>query len=426
MKVKVRKIENLIEREIKIPPSKSLAHRALICASLAEGESIIHNIDYNDDILATLQGLEKLGVSFEKGERSVKVFGKRLTTSKDKKVIDCNESGSTLRFLIPIFAQTTGLTLFTGKGRLLERPLAIYQNLFQAQGKQFDIYKDRIDVMGPLEAQEFIIPGDVSSQFISGLFFILPLLKKDSIVKVKSPFESQSYVKLTLDMLEQFGVLIEKKEEGIYFIQGNQQYKPQEIEIEGDFSQFAFFAALGCFKGPIQCKGLSHHSSQGDRSIVDHLKAMGAKVEEIESGYEIHPSSLSGATFNLQECPDLGPILSVCGSLAKGKTELTGISRLRLKESDRVQAIETELKKLGVQIESSEQKQWIYSTQKWVYNEPLSGHRDHRIVMALVIGAICSNQEIEISTAEAIHKSYPSFFDELRRLGIQITEEGEL
>ncbi len=427
MKVRIEP-QPLKNQIIHLPPSKSLAHRALICASLTEGTSIIEGVDFSEDIQATIDGLKKLGVGFKEIQGALEVTGVTKCQSRTEiKSIDCCESGSTLRFLIPIFAQTGEKVRFTGKKRLFERPLEIYKDLFNNQGLKFEeIGDNQIEIQGPLQGGDLFLSGDKSSQFISGLCFILPLLEKDTRVIIENSFESQSYVDLTIEMLNLFGIQIQREGNEIR-VQGGQQYKPTKLKLEADYSQFAFFAVLGMFHGPLDCLGLSHQSKQGDKAIVDILKKMGGNIEEIPQGYRIFPSKLKGTEVSLKDCPDLGPILSVVGSLSKGKMILKESQRLRLKESDRIQSMEEELKKCNILTESTKDTMIIYGDKGWRVANQLESHGDHRIAMALVIGGLCCNEPIVLNQAESVKKSYPSFYEDLQKLGIEVAiEEGVL
>lgn len=408
-----------------IPPSKSMAHRAIVCAALAQGRSIISNLDYSDDISATIEGMRQLGASIETRSDSAVVVGIGSMSVDHAMTVDCAESGSTLRFLIPLFSLSGQRIRFVGKNRLLKRPQSVYQTLFQAQGLFYQHDAEKIEIEGAIRPGEITLRGDVSSQFISGLLFALPLCAKDSKLIIQPPFESRSYVALTIEMLEKFGITIRMEGENTLIVPGNQQYRAQDVKIEGDYSQLAFFAALGALNGPLEAQGLRLDSLQGDRVIVDLLKAMGVRIQSVPEGFRIDPSRLNGTRIDLADCPDLGPILMVLATFADGKTVIENAGRLRLKESDRIAAMESELKKVGAKITSTDDTITIEGPTAWQGGQTLSGHRDHRIVMSLAIGATLADRPITISEAQSIAKSYPGFFSDLKALGIQVEESEE-
>lgn len=408
--------------EIMIPPSKSLAHRAVICAALAKGHSRIDNIDYSVDIKATLSAMEVLGAKIIYGKDYVEIDGTDSLDKVEKLMVDCQESGSTLRFLIPLFSLCNTQVTFTGKGRLMQRPQSIYEQLFEENGHPLKRTENTLVVTGPVKGGEIHLRGDVSSQFISGLLFTLPLLKEDSKIIIEGPFESRSYVDLTVDMLKKFGIQIHMKDRMID-IPGNQNYACAHVRVEADYSQLAFYAALGVLNGPLTCLGLNADTKQGDRAIVIFIEQMNGFVERFDDLITFNKSSLRGCVIDLSDCPDLGPALMMLASFAQGETKIINAGRLRIKESDRILAMETELKKCGVQIHSSEDTVWIQGRTKWHPAEVISSHNDHRIVMAMAIGAVISEVPVTIEGAEAIRKSYPGFFDDLKQLGVEVHVE---
>ena len=258
--------------EIKIPSSKSMGHRAIICASLANGKSIISNLDYSDDILATIDGMRKLGANIQCEKDRLIIEGIENFDSLKDKIIDCNESGSTLRFFIPIFSLTGDKISFTGRNRLLKRPQKIYEEIFKEQNLYYFQDEDKIEIKGKLKAKEYFIDGNISSQFISGLLFTLPLLEENSIININPPFESASYIDLTMEVLKEFGITINKVTPLRFEIQGGQKYIAKDYKVEGDFSQLAFFAVLGALNNDLKCIGVKHNSKQGDKAIIDILK----------------------------------------------------------------------------------------------------------------------------------------------------------
>ena len=406
--------------EIKIPSSKSMGHRAIICASLANGKSIISNLDYSDDILATIDGMRKLGANIQCEKDRLIIEGIENFYSLKDNIIDCNESGSTLRFFIPIFSLTGEKISFTGKNRLLKRPQKIYEEIFKEQNLYYFQDEDKIEIEGKIKAKEYFIDGNISSQFISGLLFTLPLLEESSIININPPFESASYIDLTMEVLKEFGITINKVTPLRLEIQGGQKYRAKDYKVEGDFSQLAFFAVLGALNNDLKCTGVKHNSKQGDKAIIDILKKSGVKIEEIEEGYLIHKGKVKGCEIDLGDCPDLGPILNVLAMYGKGEFKTFNAGRLRLKESDRISAMEEELKKLGVEIETTEDEIKILGKKNYLGNIEVFGHKDHRIVMSLAIAGTVLEKPIIIDGAEAVEKSYPKFFQDLESLNIKI------
>lgn len=403
---------------IKIPPSKSMAHRAIICASLANGKSIISNIDYSVDIQTTIDCMKKLGAQIECYDDYVIVNGIQDFNHLMNNQIECNESGSTLRFLIPIFSLTNQKVIFTGKNRLLKRPQKIYEEIFLNSNLYFNQNDERIVIQGKLPAKEYTLKGNVSSQFISGLLFTLPLLENDSTIHILPPFESKSYIDLTLQMLEKFKIHITWIDENTLYVKGNQKYFAHDEVVEGDFSQFAFFGVLGAINHDLEIRGMDHQSLQGDKQILDILKDFGCCFEENHSTYQIHSSHLTAHDIDLKNCPDLGPILCILAMFSKGTTHIYHASRLRLKESDRIEAMVSECAKMGCKIDVIQDEMLIHGG----YHTPqieLSGWKDHRIVMACAIALTRLGGTIH--GAEAITKSYPSFFEDLKSIGIEVS-----
>lgn len=418
MKVKIYPSD--VSGSIKIPPSKSMSHRAIICASLAKGRSKITNIAFSEDVLTTIEGMKNLGAKIDCYDDFVIVDGIYNLENPVNNQIDCNESGSTLRFFVPIFSLTNQEITFWGKNRLLIRPQEIYREIFTSRNLEFSQDTEKLIIKGSLKPDIYTLNGDVSSQFISGLLFALPLLSGDSEIHIKEPYESRSYVDLTLQMLNEFGIDIKYTDNNTLFIKGNQSYLAHNHEVEGDFSQFGFFGCLGAINNTLNCIGLNHNSLQGDKEMVDILKNAGVKIEEITGGYQIFKSTINPLKIDLANCPDLGPILSVLCANSTGDCEIFNASRLRIKESDRILAMETELKKFGIELSSTNDEVFIKGQSSFDTNSELSGHKDHRIVMALAILATISKKPIVISEAEYIKKSYPHFFEDLAKLNVKV------
>ena len=404
---------------ITIPPSKSLAHRAIICACLAPGRSVISNIDYSVDIRATIEGMRHLGASIKEDKDTLFIDGIE-TFQYDGDVVNCHESGSTLRFFLPLFSLTGKRATFSGSKRLIERPQNVYEMLFQEQGIDFVRTYPNIIIDGRLKPGELTLKGNVSSQFITGLLFALPLLEADSKIHIEPPFESRSYVDLTIQMLKRFQIIVEYEDAYTLAIKGNQQYQPTDVLVEGDYSQLVFWASLGVLNHSVETHGLDLHSLQGDKKTIDIFQSMNAGIKVLDDGYQFCPGTLNGTVIDLNDCPDLGPMLFALATQASGKTTFQNAGRLRIKESDRIEAMETELKKLGCSISSTFGTVTITGPVKLQGNVTLHGHNDHRIVMALSILATIADEPITIDDAQAISKSYPGFFKDLASCGIFI------
>ena len=382
------------------PPSKSMAHRALICGALCEN-TVIENVAFSNDIEATLACLAALGATVNTTGAAVRIGGLSLSKVPEHALLPCNESGSTLRFFLP-FCMAAGVPItLTGSARLFERPLTVYEDIARAQHIRFDKEHDRVTVCGRLTSGDYTVPGNISSQFITGLLFVLPLLSGNSTLAVTEPFESASYIDLTLHCLSMFGVNVER-DGNRFFIRGGQSYTAQRYRVEGDCSNAAFLEAFNLLGGGVQVDGLNTHTLQGDRvytAIFDGL-ARGEK------------------RFDLTDCPDLAPIAFAMAAALGGAT-FTGTARLRIKESDRASAMAQELPKFGIAVTVEDNAVTVHKGTLTRPSVPLSGHNDHRIVMALAVLATLTGGTIE--GAEAVQKSYPNFFEQLRSLQIGIT-----
>ncbi len=406
--------------ELSAPPSKSAAHRLLLCAALANGESRLRGVAFSQDIRATIGAAQALGANIaadeERGTVSVHGVGvPYLDRSAAPCTIDCRESGSTLRFLLPLFPALGKTATFTGKGRLPERPIGLLADELIRHGAAFSTADGLpCTVSGKLHPGRYLLPGNVSSQFFSGLLFALPLLGGDSEVVFTRPLESAGYVQMTLQALEKSGVQAVCTEEKL-LIPGRQRFSPFEETIEGDFSNAAFWLCAAALGSPLLCSGLSEGSLQPDRAVLPILERMGAKVY-VESGrVSITPQKLQGIEIDCAPIPDLFPVLAVTAAFAEGKTVFYNARRLRLKECDRLHAVADCLTRLGARVEEEEERLVVFG------GHPLSGGRvegynDHRIVMAMAIAALCCEGPVTITGAQAVEKSYPDFFMQFERL----------
>lgn len=415
---------------IHIPPSKSMTHRAIICAFLSKGESRIDNVELSDDIIATCRAAEALGGEIDILESAVSdrkklvIRGKGGITIKNH-TIDCGESGTTARFIIPISRLSSEQVTVTGRGRLIDRPFNVFYDLFDAHGIPYQTMDGKLPVTfgGELKPGNFRLRGDISSQFISGLLLTLPLLPGVSNITVTTPLESAKYIDMTLEMQKLFGIRIDyDREENQFTIPGWQTYKPQDYQVEGDWSQAAFWLAAGILSGPIELEGLNPDSLQGDKVIETLFNGMGAALLWDNGILEVRKNKLHGIEMDVSQCPDLVPVLAVLGAIAHGETELYNAARLRIKECDRLKAMTTELKSIGANIIEMEDSLKIEGV------EMLSGGRvygwnDHRIVMAMAIAAVLCQRNMTIEGCEAVNKSYPSFWEHYRSLGGVISEQ---
>lgn len=401
--------------KVSAPPSKSLSHRALICAALSNGVSVISNLTYSDDVLATMSALKQLGAKFTQEEHTLTIKGiKRIKSTNG--TIDCNESGSTLRFLIPLFSLTNKKVVFTGKKSLIARPQTIYQTIFEEDGNVFEITEDEITINGSIKAREYFVRGDVSSQFISGLLFALPLLEHDSKIIVDGTLESKSYINLTISILEEFGIKIRTSNEGFY-IEGDQSYHAHNYNVEGDFSQAAFFLVGGALNGTATVTNLEHDSEQGDRAIINIIKEAKGKVIFTENGFTTETSQTYGSTIDLADCPDLGPIVALLAAVSSGTTILKNVHRLKLKESNRIETTVETLTKLGANIVYKNNEIVITGKPALTGGVTIDSFNDHRIAMMVSIASCACINSVILTNANAVTKSYPNFFEDFQSIG---------
>lgn len=412
--------------EVKIPPSKSMAHRAIICASLSGGISTISNIDYSDDIIATITGMEKFGAKIIKNKNELTIFGIfRDGAKRDiQRIVECNESGSTLRFLVPISLLFSGETRFTGKGNLGKRPLNTYFEIFKKQGIEYSNQESILDLLvkGNLKSDEFHLTGNVSSQFITGLLFTLPLLKEDSKLIITTPLESKGYIDLTIDCMKEFGVIIENNNYQEFIIKGNQKYEAKNYKVEGDYSQAAFYLCANALGNKVELADLNKNSLQGDKEIIDILSRMGVKFEFDKILKSEKLGELKATVIDATQCPDIIPVVSLVASLSKGRTEIINAKRLRIKECDRLHAVYTELTKLGAKIVEKEDSLIIDGVKELAGGVEVWSYKDHRIAMTLAIAGTICKEPIIINDYDCVAKSYPNFFEDYKMLGGNIIE----
>lgn len=409
-----RILPSRLQGSVTVPPSKSMAHRALLCAGLAAGTTQIQGILPSQDMEATCRALTALGASIVRQGSLARVQGVAGRPKAPQGPVDCGESGSTLRFLIPAFALASAPARLTGRGRLPQRPLGPYGAIFHGQGLPFAQDETGVSFQGPLAPGDYTLPGDVSSQFISGLLFALPLLPGDSHIRIQPPFESRGYVNMTLQVMDAFGVQAAFLDGLTLRVPGNQRFTAPAAPflVEGDDSQAAFFLTLDAILGDVSVAGLSLRSIQGDRVMGEILARCGHVPGQ-------PPRPLAPFVADLGDCPDLGPILMTLGLFCQGESRLLNAGRLRLKESDRGTAMAQELGKLGGQASLAGDE--IRIRQSRLRPGPaLSSHGDHRIAMALAVAALGARIPADIQGAEAVEKSYPDFWKDLAAIGARV------
>lgn len=385
------------------PASKSMAHRLLICAGLSEGESVIENVAYSQDILATLDCLEALGAKVVRNDTSVTVRGVNPINSAGS-TYHCRESGSTLRFFIPLAMLSKEKSLFVGSERLMERPLELYEKLAMENGLFYSKNAEGITISGALSGGDFSLRGDISSQFVTGLLFALPFCENDSTITLTGKAESLSYIDMTIQAQKKFGVEIVKGDNNTFFIKGSQKYISQNLTVEGDFSNAAFLDAFNYLGSEIEVEGLDADSIQGDKVYKEYF-------ERLIDGY---------AELDVSDCPDLAPILMTLACALNG-ARLTGTRRLKIKESDRGEVMKRELSKFGAEIIVNENEIIISKKSLHTPIAELYGHNDHRVVMSLSV--LASRYGGVIEGAEAVNKSFPDFFEKLEKIGLEADEK---
>ena len=405
--------------ELSVPSSKSVSHRALIAAALANNGSVVDALLDCDDTQATLGGLIALGyqvtgtIAFGRV-----VFDHKCDIAVQVPEIDCLESGSTLRFLIPLALVHAAQVVFTGKGRLMQRPLDPYFEIFKEQGIAYELEDGRLRLNGNLKAGIFRIPGNISSQFITGLLFALPLLQGDSQIIIEGKFESIDYVKITLDVLKTYAIEAEFSGNRI-IIKGNQQYRPCNFQVEGDWSAAAFWTVAGALGSGVLMHHMSNNSLQGDRAVLAIAAQAGAIVQSEKSGIMVKKGDLHAFDVDCADIPDIVPVLSVLAAHCSGTSVMHHIARLRLKESDRVQAVIDNLAAFGINAYEDNGDLFVPGGKGDVCDRNVSvdSFADHRIAMAFSIMAAFSRSKTVIHAAQCIAKSYPDFYQDFNRLG---------
>ena len=414
--MKIIKADKLVG-ELSPPPSKSVLHRYIIASSLAKGISKIENISFSEDIIATMEAMKKLGAKIEQKENYLLIDGSDTFKNLNENIeIDCNESGSTLRFLFPLSIVKENKVLFKGRGKLFKRPMTPYfENFEKFKIKHSYIDENAILLEGQLKAGIYEIDGNISSQFITGLLFSLPLLDGESKIIINGKLESSNYIDISLDCLNKFGVKIINNSYQEFIIEGNQSYKVGNYRTEADYSQAAFFLVANAIGSKIRINDLSENSLQGDKKIIDY-------ISEIDNWNSKDTLILDGS-----ETPDIIPILSLKAAVSGKKIEIINVERLRIKESDRLKATVEELSKLNFDLIEKKDSILINSRENFEVNKnekaiSLSAHSDHRIAMMIAIAATCYDGEILLDNLDCVKKSYPNFWEVFLSLGGKIYE----
>ena len=414
--MKIIKADKLVG-ELSPPPSKSILHRYIIASSLAKGISKIENISFSEDIIATIEAMKKLGAKIEQKENYLLIDGSDTFKNLNENIeIDCNESGSTLRFLFPLSIVKENKVLFKGRGKLFKRPMTPYfENFEKYKIKHSYIDENKILLEGKLKAGIYEIDGNISSQFITGLLFSLPLLDGESKIIINGKLESSNYIDISLDCLSKFGIKIINNLYQEFIIEGNQSYRAGNYRTEADYSQAAFFLVANAIGSKIKINDLSKNSLQGDKKIIDF-------ISEIDKWSSKDTLILDGS-----ETPDIIPILSLKAAVSGKKIEIVNIERLRIKESDRLKATVEELSKLNFDLIEKKDSILINSRENFEVNKnekivSLSAHSDHRIAMMIAIAATCYDGEILLDNLDCVKKSYPNFWEVFLSLGGKIYE----
>ena len=376
---------HLLSGAVTPPDSKSMAHRAVLAMALAHGEGQLHLHSDSQDIQATRRCVAAL----------------RAATDGELPLLDCGESGSTLRFLIPIALAVAGGGVFTGHGRLMERPQQPYFDICDAQGITHTLHGGTLTLRGRLAPGKFSLPGNVSSQFVTGLLYALPLLDGDSEIHMTSPLESRGYVDMTLEMLKAFGITVENRNYETFSVPGPQTYRAREITVEADWSQAGFWYAAAFLDNPVQPMGLNPASAQGDK-VISQLYWQLARPGD--------------TAVDVSGCPDLLPPLAVMATVRSGSTRFINAARLRMKESDRLSTTAALLRTLGAAVQEGPDFLTVEGTAA-LSGGTVDGANDHRIVMAAAIAATRASGPVTILGAEAVQKSYPTFWEDYRHLG---------
>lgn len=403
---------------VSAPSSKSVAHRVMISVALSRSKCKINNISDSDDMKATIGCLETLGAKFVRDGSTLFIDSTDFASDTTAHyTLNCKESGTTARIMIPVCAALGLSVTFTGEGRLPTRPVDEYLRIFDSHSVSYqkgDTYLP-LTISGKLSGENFTISPSVSSQYVSGMLFALSLLDNDTTLNLSDELKGKQYVDITTNVMREFGIDVQKIDNG-YHINGSDTYKTIDtLSVEGDWSQAAFFMCGGAITGDITVTNLDINSTQGDKKIVNFLRSFGADVTFSDNSVTVRKSTLKGTTIDATDTPDLVPILAVLSSFAKGKTTIAGVKRLKYKESDRLKSTCDLINALGGQASYSDDSMTIVGT--WLKGGVVNSYNDHRIVMSAAIAGLNCENAVTINGCDAVNKSYTDFFDDYRSLG---------
>lgn len=405
----------LPKAEVFIPASKSYVHRMAICAALADGVSTISNVNFSNDITATLRCLSAMGCDSQVMDDTITVHGGKFSDVLN--VYNCDESASTLRFMIPVVLSAVGKGKFIGTETLLKRPLDTYFDIFDSNGITYD-YKagEYLVADGKLDKNEYSLDGGVSSQFVTGMLLALAHLGGRRKLNIIGNLSSAPYVNITREVMAQFGVNVDF-DGNAFIIDGKGKFTSGEVVAQGDYSQSAFFLAAAMMGGRIVLKNLSEATSQGDAVIVDLIEKMGGRITKTADGIVAEKSALKSiGTIDAENFPDIVPPLALLCTQCDGDTVITNVSRLKIKESNRLLAVQTLLNKLGADVSIDDNNIYIKGGAK-LHGGVVSAFNDHRIAMTAAVAAIAAEGSITIEESESVKKSYPKFFEDFVKLG---------
>lgn len=406
------------------PPSKSVLHRAVLLAALSSSKNTISPAALSEDVRATLDAVRALGARYQMKDGTLEILGGARPQLDIHEyappLIDCAESGSTLRFLLPVALVFCGGAQFVGRGRLSERPMEPYEKICKSQGVKYERREGPVldlKVEGTLKSGAYELPGDISSQFVSGLLMALPLVKGDSTIHLTGEVESRGYIDLTLDVMRAFGVKVQRPNEKLFRVPGSQRYRARDFTVEGDYSQAAVFLCAAALGHEVTVKGLSPVSLQSDQAVLAHLMRMGANVWEKDGLTGARAENLHGTVIDGRDCPDIVPMLALTAALGEGETRIVNAGRLRLKESDRIKATCAALNALGARVQETDDGMAVTGVKKLRGGVTLDCAGDHRIAMLLSVAALFADEPVTLAGVECLNKSYPDFLKDFKALG---------
>lgn len=411
---------SVVSGALTAPSSKSATHRALICAALSEGKSKICSPLNSDDTIATEKVLQQLGIRINKESDHYEVSGGNIEPSKSN--LFCGESGTTLRLVTPICGLVKGESTLTGGPSLSGRPMAPLLSGLKQLGVKCSSSNGHPPIniygKGSVPGGEAYIRGDISSQFISGLLLISPLTQVETTISLTTPLQSKPYVKMTLDTLRAFKIEVSKDADMTHYNTEKQKYHPTDFQVEGDWSSAAFMLAAGAMAGDVTLNNLNEQSHQADKAIIKILEKMGADFNIKKNSIQVGKAALAPLNYNLENSPDLFPIVTALCVTAHGESKLTGLSRLRYKESDRLTTMIDGLKRMNIKLKLAENSLHIKGGRP--KGAKVNSYQDHRIAMAFAILALYADDETVITDSECVSKSYPRFWRDLENLGASI------